>query len=140
GTNPAPVPIRTCCGWCFAHSRAPGPRLCPQDQSQRVGLARRVGNSVLLTIPTCRGWRFAYSRAPSQPQHAELVSESRAAPSPISWVEHQLRFGWIALDVAHGLSLVLRVAHVSVPIILFPEAAAPLQQLIHVLCRVLLPA
>ena len=43
--------MRTCYGWCFAHSRAPGPRLCPQDQSQRIGVAGRVGNSVHLRIP-----------------------------------------------------------------------------------------
>jgi len=92
GTNPAPVPIRTCCGWRFAHSRSPGPRLCPPDQSQRVDSARRAANPALVAIPTCCGWCFAHSRAPGprlcpqdQSQHVGLarrVGNSIALPIP----------------------------------------------------------
>ena len=45
--------IRTCCGWRFAHSRAPGPRLCPQDQSQGDGIALESWMQRMQRLPAC---------------------------------------------------------------------------------------
>ena len=81
---------------------------------------------------------FSTLRRLGQPRSGEsnlkpskLIPEFCAAPGPVLRFANELRFHWVAFDVANCLGFVDARSHVSVPVIFGPEFAAPVQQLVH---------
>src|ERR1017187_10418183 len=99
---------------------------------------RTVSVTTLLPQPECRCPAQADRMSARRPSlhHLEapvFIAKPRAAPRPLAWLERQVRFDRIVLDVTPRASLLRLIAHVGVPVVFVPKLTRPAQDAVGLL-------